>query len=139
MKLELLPRTDKAVRALRFLAGNGRRTAGEIADAIDSTARFVPHIMSPLVTAGWVDSARGPTGGYRLVEGAAAVSVLAVIEAVEGPTTDGRCVLRGTACPTASLCALHDAWTSARQALTEELDAIPVLKERIHGNNRRTA
>jgi Rrf2 family protein len=135
MKLELLSRTDLAVRALRCLRGSGRQTSTEIAEAIGSTTKFVPHVMGPLVAAGWVDSARGPNGGYSLSEAATAASVLEVIEAVEGPTATGRCVLAGTPCPALSRCSLHDAWSSARSALVEELNAIPVLEEGAHGNN----
>jgi Rrf2 family protein len=135
MKLELLSRTDLAVRALRYLRGTGRRTSGEIAAAIGSTVKFVPHVMGPLVASGWVDSARGPNGGYSLNDAAADASVLEVIEAVEGPTASGRCVLEGTPCPAEARCSLHDAWSSARSALVEELEAIPVLEEGAHGNN----
>lgn len=115
------------MRVLRYLRGRGRRTSAEIAEAIGSTTKFVPHVMSPLVAAGWVDSTRGPHGGYSINDAAAQASVLAVIEAVEGPTVSGKCVLAGTPCPALERCSLHDAWSSARNALVEELNAIPVL------------
>ena len=128
-----------AVRALRYLAGNGQRTSDDIAEAVGSTAKFVPHVMSPLVAAGWVRSTRGPNGGYRLQGEAAMASVLDVIEAVEGPTANGQCVLQGTPCPAQEQCALHDAWTKARDALVDELDGVPVLKEGQHGDHTGTA
>lgn len=129
MKLELLPRTDLAVRTLRLLSDGSRRTAEQIASAVDSTPRFIPHVMSPLVAGGWVSSARGPTGGYKIETAAKQASILEVIEAVEGPTSNQQCVLRGTPCPAAEQCTLHDAWARARQALTKELDLIPVIQE----------
>lgn len=129
MKLELLPRTDVAVRALRYLNEGGRRTSMEIAAAIGSTPRFIPHVMGPLVAAGWVKSTRGPGGGYSIDPTAGKASMLQLIETVEGPTDDQQCVLRGTPCPARELCSLHDAWTAARGALTRELALIPVIQE----------
>jgi len=122
-----MQRTDLAVRALRLLREGERRTSDEIASALGSTPRFIPHVMGPLVNAGWVESARGPSGGYSITLAAADASMLEVIEAIEGPTDTGQCVLRGGPCPGAHLCSLHDAWTAARLALMKELEAIPAL------------
>lgn len=129
MKLELLPRTDLAVRALRYLHRGGRRTSDEIAAAVGTTAGFVPHVLSPLVSAKWVASQRGPAGGYSLLAKAKTGSILQLIEIMEGPTSNRECVLRGSPCPSSDVCALHDAWASARVALTNQLDLIPVLQE----------
>ena len=127
MKLELMPRTDLAVRALRHLDGGGRRTSQQLAAALNSTPRFIPHVMGPLVAAGWVSSLRGPTGGYAIEPDAYSASVLDVIEAIEGPTPNGQCVLRGTPCPSIEPCSLHEAWSSARAALTRELELTPAI------------
>jgi DNA-binding IscR family transcriptional regulator len=45
------------------------------------------------------------------------VSVLAVIEAVDGVTDDGRCVVADRICDGAAPCSLHVAWTKARNEL----------------------
>lgn len=79
------------------------------------------QVMVPLVRQGWVDSAPGPTGGYRLTVDPADVSVLDVIEAVEGPTDSGRCVVAGGPCGPDRYCALHEAWTRARTLLADRL------------------
>lgn len=129
MKLDLLPRTDLAVRALRSLTDGERKSSEQLAAAIGSTPRFIPHVMRPLVAAGWITSMRGPTGGYMITPEATEVSMLQIIEAVEGPTADRRCVLRDAPCPANQQCALHDVWATARQILTQELALIPVLKE----------
>ncbi len=49
-----------------------------------------------------------------------------LIETVEGPVDDGRCVLGDGPCPAPRPCALHDAWIPARDALTERLAGIPL-------------
>jgi Rrf2 family protein len=84
------------------------------------------QVLNPLVRAGWVRSDPGPTGGYRLVADLNDVSVLAVIEAVEGPTDSGMCVLADRPCDELGRCALHAPWVRARAELLRELDAVPV-------------
>jgi Rrf2 family iron-sulfur cluster assembly transcriptional regulator len=125
MRLELQRKTDLAIRALTSLEG-GRMKGPDLADAIGTTPAFVAHVMTPLVQRGWVQSEPGPTGGYRRVLDLESVSMLDVIEAVEGPTVTGKCVLRGGPCITDENCALHDAWMRARTALLDELAAIPL-------------
>ena len=51
------------------------------------------------------------------------ISVLDVIEAIEGPSDGGRCVLQDRPCGESGTCALHFPWTRARTQLLEELSA----------------
>ena len=126
MKFTLQRKTDLAIRTLNVLAESGTRwRASELAEAIDSTPEFIPQVLAPLVRAGWVDSRRGPTGGYRLQMESTTISVRDVIEAVEGPIDTAWCVLRGVPCGTDGNCALHDAWSKALDALLRELGHTP--------------
>lgn len=130
MQLGLLRKTDLALQALRFLATiDGRAVTLDVASAIGSTVAYVPQVMTPLVRSGWVVSQRGPLGGYELVADLEAVSMRALIEAIEGPIDDGRCVLRSTACTADQPCALHVAWERARTALVDELDTIALSED----------
>lgn len=129
MRLEVTRKSDLAVRTLRALAAlppGGRAKGPELAEQVGSTAGFVAQVMTPLVRAGWVRSEPGPTGGYALRVDLATISVLAVIEAIEGPTETGRCVLADRPCAEAGVCTLHTAWQRARQELLRELAATSV-------------
>jgi Rrf2 family protein len=77
--------------------------------------------MGDLSRAGLVEPHPGRSGGYRLVESADSVSLLRVIEAVEGDPHRQVCVLRGTACGTDGECAVHDVFFSAEGALLDRL------------------
>lgn len=127
MKLELSVRTDIALRAMRHLEGaSGHQSKAEVAAAIGTSPQYLPHVMRPLVRAGWVASARGPGGGYRLRADLGAVTLRQLVEAVEGPTEDGRCVLREAPCPRDEQCAIHVPWQRARAALLHELERTPL-------------
>ena len=122
MRLEVTRRADLAVRALVLLgADGGRLKSNALAAALDTTAGFVPQVLGPLVARGWVRSEPGPTGGYACAVDLRTVSLLDVIEAIDGPTDVGRCVVEGRPCRPADACPLHHAWEQARQSMLREL------------------
>jgi len=127
VRLEVTRKSDLAVRALRALHRAGERLKGPaLAEAVGSTPGFVSQVLSPLVREGWVRSDPGPSGGYSLVVELDEISVLAVIEAIEGPTESGRCVLVDRSCDERGACALHHAWVRARAHLLHELHTTSV-------------
>ena len=108
MRLEITRRAELAVRAMVTLGdATGRLKAPALADALGTTSGFVPQVVGPLVKAGWVRSDPGPTGGYRSCVDLGQVSVLEVIEAVDGATDGGRCVVAARACDGLAPCSLH--------------------------------
>lgn len=128
MRLEVTRKTDLAVRALCALDARGKLKASDLAHLTEATAAFIPQVLGPLVHRGWVTSEPGPTGGYQLAVALDEISFLDVVEAIEGPTDDGECVLRGGPCKDEDVCALHAAWVPARQALIEHLARTPLRR-----------
>ena len=122
MRLELNKRTALALRAMQELCVREQRVPGpDLAEALETTRQYRPQIMNPLVKAKWVGSTPGPHGGYQLLTTLEAVSVIELVETMEGPTDNNTCVLSGDICPSERLCALHGAWQHARAALVYEL------------------
>lgn len=122
MRLEITRRTDLATRAVLALSGRDQRVkAAELAELIGTSSGFLSQVMTPLVSEGWVRSDPGPTGGYQLQADPASISVLDVIEAVEGPTDTEACVLEDRACRGGGPCVLHTPWSAARSHLLAEL------------------
>lgn len=131
MQLSIQRRTELALRALRFLAEDGGTVPGRrLADVLATTTTYLPQIMAPLVSSGWVDSDRGPNGGYRVNPAAVNLNMLDLIEAFEGSAREARCVLRGGPCPGDETCGMHDAWQFVQSRLNDALGGIPVLPER---------
>lgn len=125
MRLEITRKADIATRALLALSTNHARSkSSELAELVGTTSGFLSHAMLALVQRGWVRSDPGPLGGYSATFDPEDVSVLDVIEAVEGPTDTGRCVLENRICSEAGQCALHSSWSSARADLLNKLSSI---------------
>lgn len=122
MKLEISRKTELALAAIRELRRHESPLKGaDLAASLDTTATYIPHVLRPLVQRDWIESDRGPTGGYRLAVDPDEITLFDLIEAIEGPLDEGRCVLRGKPCPSLDLCVLHEPWLRAREALFDEL------------------
>jgi len=136
VRLEITRRADLAVRLMGALQPTGtRRKASELAADLGTTSGFLAQVVTPLVRAGWVASVPGPTGGY--VATTDALSALDVIEAVDGPTDDGRCVVAGYPCDPEHPCTLHSAWHTTRTNLLTTLAATPITGEHHQTNHRQ--
>ena len=133
MRLEVTRKSELGLRALQTLESLDRAAKGaELAELVGSSAGFLSQVLTPLVKAGWVRSDPGPSGGYTLIASCSDVSVLNVIEAVEGPTDAGQCVLEDRSCTESANCALHGAWSRARVQMMAELDRCTVAEVAAH-------
>ena len=124
MRLELTKKGDYAVRAMLALArdpGDRPVSARRIADAMDIPVRFLPQVLGDLSRAGLVDAQPGRAGGYRLTRPPAQVSLLDVIEAVEGDSRRRTCVLRGGPCGLDGHCDVHGVFFAGQEALLARL------------------
>jgi Rrf2 family protein len=80
--------TVYALEALTYLAAlaEGRTVPShEAARAWGIPEKFLLKVLQPLARARLLNSLRGPGGGYRLGKPAKDITVLEVLEAVEGP------------------------------------------------------
>lgn len=130
MRLQLTRRADYAIRAVICLAseGSGQRIpVSTIAKRMEAPRRFLPQIMQDLVQAGLVDGTPGRGGGYRLTRAPGEISLLEVIEAIEGDARRRTCVLSSSNCDLARPCSVHDLFASAQDALLERLADATIL------------
>ncbi|MGH8827019.1 MAG: RrF2 family transcriptional regulator [Jiangellaceae bacterium] len=127
MRIQLGRKGDYAVRAVLDLARHesaGRRKTRSIAAEMSIPESYLPQILAMLVSSGMVTSAAGPDGGYALARRASDVSLLDVIEAVEGGVALNECVLKGGPCHWDTECAVHRFWSSAQDAFRDQLSAV---------------
>jgi Rrf2 family cysteine metabolism transcriptional repressor len=80
-------RSDYGLRALIELAGHygrGPLQSSEIALRRHIPEQYLDQLLTVLRKAGFIRSLRGPSGGHELVRDPSSVSVLEVIQALEG-------------------------------------------------------
>lgn len=97
-----------AMARLATLAGEdpkARVSVVDLAAGLESSPHTLHKVMTRLVAAGLVDSARGPSGGVRLALPADGVTVLMIVEAVDGKITSNGCLFSQRVCPAGEPCA----------------------------------
>ena len=114
----------RAMVALASAPPGGLMSVRRIADEMGIPVRFLPQVMGDLARAGLVTSTTGRAGGYRLARPATDVSLLDVVEAVEGDSRRRTCILRGVPCGLAgTTCAVHDPFFAAQDAMIGQLSS----------------
>ena len=86
--MRLTRASSYALHALVFMATqkhNRPVPSHIVAQARGIPERFLLKVLKPLVSARVLASVKGPNGGYRLSRPAKSVSLLEIIEAVDGP------------------------------------------------------
>jgi Rrf2 family protein len=123
--MEISRRTDYGVRVILDLASlphNQRAPTQEIAQRQNIPSPFLAKIISQLSLAGLVTTFRGAGGGVTLARSPSEISLLHVIEALEGPVRLNRCLIEPGACPHNNHCPVHHIWARAQADLTGLLD-----------------
>jgi Rrf2 family protein len=86
--MKLTRAASYAVHALVFMAAQKSSkplASHNIAQARGIPERFLLKVLKPLVSVRILLSIKGPNGGYRLARSASEISLLDVLEAVDGP------------------------------------------------------
>jgi Rrf2 family transcriptional regulator, nitric oxide-sensitive transcriptional repressor len=113
---------EYALRAVVFLAQDSaeRRTARDIADAMQIPVDYVSKVMQSLARAGLVEAQRGKLGGFRLTRPAHRVTLLEVVNAVDPVRRISSCPL-GLRQHSRTLCPLHRKLDEAVASVEREL------------------
>ena len=99
--MQITRQADYALRAMLFLARlePGQRAAtSQIAEDQEIPPSFLAKIISQLSIAGLIHTSRGARGGVSLARKVDDVSLLDVVEAIDGPITLNECTQDPDAC-----------------------------------------
>ena len=111
----LSKRCEYGLRAVLFLVAQRERrpyvSIREISDTLDVSFHFLTKILQALTEGGLLTSYRGPSGGVALARDAHEITVLNLIDCLEGPDLFRSCVLGLEGCCSRKPCPLHAYWT----------------------------
>jgi Rrf2 family protein len=122
--MQITRQADYAVRAVLYLAGlgpGGQASTAKIALEQHIPATFLAKIVSQLAGAGLVNARRGARGGVVLARPADAISLLEVVEAIDGPLMLNECVADPDRCSLSDDCAVRKVWGEAQFGLVQKL------------------
>lgn len=125
--MEITQQADYAVRAVLELALSPTAdliSSEQIAWRQNIPLAFLTKILARLAAGQIVFTQRGVNGGIRLALPADQISLLQVVEAIDGPITLNRCNRTPGECPRDSICAVHPIWASLCYELRASLSNI---------------
>lgn len=121
--MQITRQADYAVRAVLHLARSGdtRTATSVIAEEQKIPPSFLAKIISQLSIAGLLHTSRGARGGVTLARDAGEITLLEVIEAIDGPIQLNECVGDTNTCSFDKDCPLRPVWCEAQEQLVGRL------------------
>ena len=122
--MQITRQADYAVRAVYYLTQLGpdnKAATSQIADEQHIPPSFLAKIISQLSVAGLLHTSRGARGGVSLARDPQEISLLDVVEAIDGPILLNECVADSGACTFSSDCPMQPIWCEAQKDLVGRL------------------
>lgn len=115
--------TDYATVLLTVLAARPGQvlSAAELAEASGLEVPTVAKVLKPLAQAGLVTGVRGAHGGYHLAREAAQITLIQIVEAMEGPLALTECSQDHGRCGIAQRCGVRANWRLINDVVVEAL------------------
>jgi len=120
---------EYAIRALIRMAEleEGRYAlVNDIAAESDIPQHFLSKILQDLARGGLLKSSKGPGGGFRLSSAPEEVSMMRIVDAVDGPGRYDRCPAGCAECTVRAVCGFHDSWMPLRSRIIDYLEGTSV-------------
>lgn len=122
--MQITRQADYAVRAVRYLARlspNQRAATSTVAREMKIPPSFLAKIISQLSIAGLLHTSRGARGGVNLGREPGEITLLDVVEAIDGPILLNECVGDPKNCPFDGECPVHPIWKETQEQLVKRL------------------
>jgi Rrf2 family protein len=122
--MQITRQADYAVRAVLYLAhldDSERAATSTVAKEQHIPPSFLAKIISQLSIAGLLHTSRGARGGVTLAREPKDITLLEVVEAIDGPIQLNECVGNDGICSLSHECPLQSVWCEAQEKLVTQL------------------
>lgn len=108
----------------------------DIAKKEEISEKYLGQLIISLRSAGLLASKRGAEGGYQLARPPETITVLEIVEALEGKTVIVDCLRDEALCKRAASCAAREIWQKLQNAIITTLgnitlaDAVRIAREK---------
>ena len=122
--------TDYATLVLTVLAARPGDvlSAPDLAEHAGLEAPTVAKVLKPLAQAGLVEGFRGANGGYRLARDPSAISLVEIVEAMEGPLGMTECSLHDGHCGIEQSCGVRANWRRINDVVADALRGVSLAE-----------
>jgi Rrf2 family protein len=122
--MQITRQVEYAVRTVLYLAKQAPGACvatARIAQEQEIPNSFLAKIVLQLSAVGVLHTSRGAKGGVQLAKAAEDISLLEIVEAIDGPIEFNDCVLQAARCQRSRDCAVRKTWCEARAELVARL------------------
>lgn len=122
--MQITRQADYALRAMIYLAKlepNQRAATSHIAEEQHIPPSFLAKIISQLSIAGLIHTSRGARGGVSMARTPEEISILEVVEAIDGPIALNECTSVSGTCQFGTDCPLRPIWCDTQDELIIKL------------------
>lgn len=130
--LRLSKKADYALIAMKHLAihqdAGTSSSAREMAETYGIPLELLAKVLQRLVRARLLLSVQGTRGGYRLARQPMTISVVDVIQAVDGPVTMTACSPDDHRCDQYSKCSIRDPLWRVRTRILDALNTVTIAE-----------
>lgn len=121
---------EYAIRALIYTAqqtNEGHRVGvKDVAKGIDSPEYFIAKILQEMVRKNFLQSTKGPTGGFHLSEENLSNSLAVIVRQFDGDKIFNGCALGLKQCSEKNPCPLHNQFKDIRNGLKNMLESTTI-------------
>ncbi len=125
--MKLTTRSRYGIRAILDLAKNFKNrpvSIKEISDRQNISLRYLENIFHDLKIAGILESAKGRGGGFYLAVPLKDITLLRIIEILEGDVAIVDCLGEGNYCEINEGCLTKEMWGRLNNAIRESLSSV---------------
>lgn len=122
--MQITRAAEYAIRGVLYLSAQPKGTVCLLSDISKSQQippSFLSKIFQNLAKAGYVNSFRGTGGGFTLLKDPAEITLLDIVEAIDGQIALNICLNNGAICDNKPVCAVHAVWAEAQAYLLDLL------------------
>ena len=116
----------RAVLDIALHSQEGPANLINISKRQDLSRKYLGQIISQLLTAGILESIRGPQGGYVLGRPPKEIRLGDIIRTLDGSFAPVRCVDKPDLCERTERCVTREVWTKAKESMESLFDQITV-------------
>lgn len=95
---------------LALHSGQNPRLMRDIAQSEQISEKYISRLVIALRRAGLVSSVRGAKGGLQIAKSPDRITLLEIVEAMEGTISIVDCVMAAEGCPRSAFCGTHGIW-----------------------------
>jgi|TARA_B100000959_G_scaffold182993_1_gene191300 Rrf2 family protein len=123
--LRLSITSEYAIQAMLYLSevplGESVRISS-ISESREIPESLLRKIMAQLRRSGLIFTIRGKGGGVQLAKSANSISLLDIIESIEGKIFLNKCLISTDICSRTYICGVHNVWRSVQDQMKETLN-----------------